>query len=644
MVPANVEGAVLQALEKLPADRFRSASGFVRAITDSSFRYGAASAAVAEAASGPGPWKWATLALGALSVVFLGGWLWSALAASRVPRPAPVVLALETPEGEEVSSVAVSRDGSMFAISTGGFGSDSSRIWIRRADEAHFRPVPGTEGAGWGVDFSPDGAWLVFRHYARNALLKVALSGGGALPILEVDSLSPVAPHWGDDGTIAFLSQAEPWRVHETGEGGAHRLPGGISANLIRVLPDGSAALADDYTRGIYLIDFEADSARLLVPGGRAPRYVETGHLLYAPESGGLFAVPFDLRRREVTGQPTPVLDGVDQSLRIFYDVSRTGTLVYLQGQGQGLARRGPPQRRLLFLDREGRADTVRLTPRPIYDPALSPDGRYIAYSTLGAGSRDGMQIQVLDLLTGGTPEVTSEGESRVPVWSPDGTRLVVAGRRNDDSDFDLYVISLDGGEAERLLALPGYQEPVAWSAQDEIVFESSGASRNRDLRIMPLSDGAQPRPYLEADYSEGQLDISPDGTLAAYESGETGTTEVFVRGFPDPVGKWNVSVGPGTRPTWSPDGTELYFWRITPGVDSLFAVPVRRDPDFVPGPPTFLVAAENSGLSVSVHPDGRFLVAENIDAASNAMRDPLSFRWLVVLNWFTELEERLGR
>jgi len=635
VVPANVEGAVLQALEKLPADRFRTASGFVRAITDSGFRYGVAAKADAAVAARPGPWKPAALALGALSAVLLGVTLWGAWF-DRPEKPSPAVLGLEMPEGVTfVTDVTVSRDGSMFAISTRD-ASNHLRIWIRRTDEADFRPVAGTDG-GHNPDFSPDGNWLVFRHIQRDALLKVALSGGGALPILEVDSISPFDPEWGDDGTIVFTSPQGIWRIPETGEGGAQLLSRTLRGLGPQVLPDGSGALA--VGDGIYFIDFETDSATLLVPGARGPKILETGHLLYLAESGGLFVVPFDPGRHEVTGQPTPVLDGVAGFDARAYDVSRTGTLVYHQGENA----QGPPQRRFVFLDREGRPDTVPMTARFLLSPSISPNGRYVAYETYVGGDDESRQIQVLDLVTGSSPEVTSEGESLDPIWSPDGTRLAISGQRGDDPDRDVFILSLDGQEAERrLFTRPGREIPTAWSPQDEIVFFES--SRDDDLWIAPLAEGAEPRPYLEADYYESLLKLSPDGTLAAYESRETGTTEIFVRGFPDPVGKWNVSVGPGRRPRWSPEGDELFFWRVsaTADEDSLFVVPVRRDPDFVPGPPTFLFALDVAGLNWDVHPDGRFLVTVDATAQPDGpAREP---RWLVVLNWFTALEERLGR
>lgn len=203
--------------------------------------------------------------------------------------------------------------------------------------------------------------------------------------------------------------------------------------------------------------------------------------------------------------------------------------------------------------------------------------------------------------------------------------------------------VPADGSAAPtRLLTRANYQRPTAWSAEDEIVFQDLSTG-NGDLRMVP-ADGGEVRTYLEADYREQNLAISPDGTLAAYESAETEDYEIYVRGYPEPVGKYRISVGGGRYAAWSPDGDELYFWRPSPGADSLFAVPVQRDPDFVPGEPEFLFAADVSSWSWDVHPDGRFLVAQNVGAAEpdsdGEVEEP---RYLVVLNWFEELRERLG-
>jgi hypothetical protein len=70
----------------------------------------------------------------------------------------------------------------------------------------------------------------------------------------------------------------------------------------------------------------------VLVQGGTSPCYSSTGHVVYA-RNGSLFAVPFDLSRLQVTGQPAMVLEGVLMSRNTGvanFEMSLTGDLVYV--------------------------------------------------------------------------------------------------------------------------------------------------------------------------------------------------------------------------------------------------------------------------------------------------------------------------
>jgi hypothetical protein len=60
------------------------------------------------------------------------------------------------------------------------------------------------------------------------------------------------------------------------------------------------------------------------------------------------------------------------------------------------------------------------------------------------------------------------------------------------------------------------------------------------------------------AEEQNGQL--TPDGRWVAYETNESGRSEIVVQGFPDARGKWQVSTNGGVQPRWSADGRELYF------------------------------------------------------------------------------------
>ncbi len=120
----------------------------------------------------------------------------------------------------------------------------------------------------------------------------------------------------------------EPVRLRETGQ----------SFLTPSLLPGGKAVLGTSPSGGIVLLDLETDSVRELIPGGLDPKYVETGHLLYADASGGLWAVRFDASRGELLGGAVPVLAGLSVQVNLFarYSVSENGTLVYGAGGGGG--------------------------------------------------------------------------------------------------------------------------------------------------------------------------------------------------------------------------------------------------------------------------------------------------------------------
>ncbi len=82
---------------------------------------------------------------------------------------------------------------------------------------------------------------------------------------------------------------------------------------------------------------------------------------------------------------------------------------------------------------------------------------------------------------------------------------------------------------------------------------------------MLDLSDPDSPRAeaYLEQEADLREIAVSPDGTLAAYQSDETGTREIYVRSFPDPGERTLVSEGGGEFPFWSPDGNTVNYWTL---------------------------------------------------------------------------------
>ena len=129
-------------------------------------------------------------------------------------------------------------------------------------------------------------------------------------------------------------------------------LVGGMGAiTNPRVLPGATGVLfsvADQFNS--HYLDLESGEVREIIPGGIAPVYAETGHVVYVDQQGGLWAAPFDVAAGEVTGEATPILEGVVVRFDRFarFDVSRNGTLVYGLGLSIGIG--GRPLRDFLVV------------------------------------------------------------------------------------------------------------------------------------------------------------------------------------------------------------------------------------------------------------------------------------------------------
>ena len=663
-VAPNVAAALAQALEKLPADRFTSAAEFATALGDESFTYQVrprttVATPTPEPITAPPtvataqPWFRDPRSLVAAVAITLAAW-----ALFQPPPQAPPVYATRLPIdlGDIALSpferIIVSPDGSRFAV-TGTVEGERALYW-RSASEESFRVVAGTDGAR-GATFSPDGDWIAYGT-VDGALFRVSLSGGAPALLVRAGSANQGVffPHWGDDGTIMFANPAGSFLVPETG-GEPVSLGAPEQTFYTHLLPGGWAVLGSRLTGGVVLMDLAADTIRELTPVGHLPQYVETGDLLYVDASGGLWALPFDSANGEVLGDAVPVLDGV--SVIPFgpyrlprYSVSQNGTLAYGAGGGVG---GGSAGQQLLIVDLEGNEETLPLTPRNIGPVAWSPNGQSVVYGSTAEGDSD-PDIYTYDVALGTTPrQLTFEGINGRPVFSPGGTRVVFASSREGTDGFDLFVKTLgDDAPARSIISLAGDEFPTQWPSDTLIVFEQGPTIATTDLWMLDLSDPDSPRAevYLPLEADLDDMVVSRDGTLAAYTSNESGRDEVYIRSFPEPGERTLVSQGGGAFPFWSPDGDTVFYWTLPAAsavgaADFFIAARIRQEPTPVVLSRDTLFTGDYVQGNSDLHPDGDRLLVPQIVGAATAPEGaaPASERFLVVVNWFEELRQRMG-
>ena len=648
-VPPNVAAAVAKAVQKLPADRFDSAKAFSDALGNPAFIV-AGGPAHSAAAAVDTRWRTRFIALAAVTGLLLaigvlawrGGWLERESTATRLDLSSGQVAVSQN------SDVVISPDGTMLAVA--GQLNGEPAIFLRRLDgDPDFRKIPGTEGASDGSPgFSPDSKWIVYRRQSDLKLVRILVSGGGATAITQLASGTFPFAHWGTPDELVFAggSGIGPVRMPVTG-GRADTLGVGEAARLSFLLPDGSGVLYSTRANVLSLFDFKSDSATTLLAGAANPTYF-AGHLLYVAESGGLFAVPFDLGGHRIVGTPVLVVDRVATGpTKRGYSVSDNGVLVYHEGEPVFAA---GGQNRLIIVTLGGAHDTLRFPPGRRLAPRFSPNGRSIAFE-FASGRGSETDIYSFDLVSGTETQLTFENDNDDPVWSPDGKRIAFT-RRGATTGEDLYVKPADNsGSEQELLGLPGTQNPTAWPAEDTILVMSNTAGQG-DLFIYSLSS-RKSSVYLQAPWAETQVQLSPDRRLAAFTSAEGGGgPDIWIRDFPVAQGKWRVSSNGGSAAArWSPDGKDLYFWRgaLSPAPDTLFRARVDRVPAVVVRAPERVLAIDLFGIeNWDLHPDGKRMIVTvsglpTVPAAGGAGSAPPS-RHVVVLNWFSELKALMKR
>ena len=301
--------------------------------------------------------------------------------------------------------------------------------------------------------------------------------------------------------------------------------------------------------------------------------------------------------------------------------MSDTGSLVYALS-------RNIPGNTFVWLDRDGREESLGLDAQPHQTFQLSPDGDRIAVEIDGnAGNSD---IHVYDLASRNRTQLTFSPERECcPVWAPGGERIIFTSSR--DGAPNLYSKASDNsGTVTRLTDTARAQFAYAWADDGGTLV----LVEDDDLYELRLDGASSPVALLETDFREERATISPNGRWIAYESDESGQDEVHVRPFPDVAASPQiVSLGgpPDDEPLWSRDGRELFYRSPT----EMMVVAVETEPAFEFGAPQTLFPMQGYGggrnRNYDASADGRFLFPK------------YGFSDLVVIqDWFEELMARV--
>jgi serine/threonine-protein kinase len=554
---------------------------------------------------------------------------------------APVAVVPERP------ALAISPDGRRLVYV--GRGPRGNQLYLREMDKPGATPLSGTEG-GSGPFFSPDGQSVGFVVDAKDQMKIASLSGGAPVIAGRVPPVTKGAA-WGPNGTILFTPSANAGVDMFSAVGGSRdritspKIEGGErSHRWPQFLPGGQKVLFTLDRGGsfdhaaIAVLSLETKKYEVVLEGGSYARYVPSGlpraksrgHLVFA-RNGALYAVPFDLGRLSVTGNPVLILAGVatDPSTgAAHFAISSAGTLAYLPGVPRS------PDRRLVWVNRRGEVRPATTHQRSFFHPKFSPDGKRVAVAVNEGSNSD---IWVLDTGRDALTRLTFDpGEDFSPIWTPDGKMVTHAsefeggGPRLSQTPANGSGSTVSLTPNQPTLVGFGANEPASWSPDGEtLIFNKSFT-----IWTLDLGGDSKAQPYFESPFHEAAPRLSPDGRWLAYHSDESGRDEVYVRSFPVPDQKFQISTEGGAWPVWNRNGREL-FYRIG---NEMMVVDITHQPAFAASVPRVLFKGSYEYTwgevpNYDVSPDGRrFLMIQTVEPETSP--GPIG----VITNFFDEL------
>ena len=532
--PARVLGLLQHCLRKEPTQRLQAVGDariLIEDYLDDPSSFEASEAALASPpASG---WKqvlpWALFALTAVTLVAV--W-W--LSHSEPAVPSRVLRATILPPEDSIfylsgwnpGPVAVSPDGTKMAFSIQD-ETGTVRLYVQALDSGTAEPLPGTESAAYPF-WSPDSRWVGFFTDVDQTLKKIDTEGGPPITLCAAENGK--GGTWSRYGVILFAPRADApiHRVAATGGEptpiteldleiyNSHRHP--------RFLPDGQHYLylargATDPQSALMLGSLDDSDTREIVKTPTNGQY-SAGWLLFTRGST-LMAQPFDPDRLELTGEATPLVEGIltvsGAALGIF-SASDSGLLAYNSGELN-------PEVPLEWRDRSGNILSTIGDPATFGPIALSPDGRQaivVIFDPGGIGN-----LWLTDVETGLRSRFTFETMSNYGLdWSPDGDRLIFSALHNSRFEINRKAV---GGVGETEILVDREEDMVLCSVSPDersVLIHQTRPGTSRDLMVLPIVDSVEPTAFRQTEADERCGSFSPDGRWIAYSSNESGRYE----------------------------------------------------------------------------------------------------------------------
>jgi serine/threonine-protein kinase len=658
-VPASVNAAVMRALAKVPADRFRTAADFAAALRPGEATGHELTApnavatvpAVAAPARGIArfvPWAIAAGAVIVASVVALR------------PGPAPdtrvtaavLPLALRTPTDLPLNEVgpliAIAPDGSFLVF----VGPDPevagmTALWRRPLDRLDAAVIPGTRGAQRPRVMAGGRTVQFFKRAATgqgNAKFEIALAGGVPTNVPFDGELVRLR-----DGRVLTFADSgmAGFRVGKPGSGVRPVLPPGTGEQLGRALDvsrDGrwiTRARRVGQTDSVVLRTPERGTLHV-VAAGVSPKFLDDDLLAFRAPDGTLQVGRLKADRSGFVMPPVAMVPNVSRAGdgSAVYDVGDDGTLVYAAGGAT-------TQSRITWVTARGEQPIPNVDSRVFGGVALAPDARRAALS-VGALAGGG-DVWVAELETGTLNPLTSDGVSSRPFWLRDNRTVTylhtTVGGMTQRRAGDFATASrrpVDTSAPADSIPGPwpnGLVDELVWSPDERYVAirtRPRGAV-NRDIIVRRVDSDSLVPFAAEVGVQERGPRFSPNGKWLLYVSNRSGRDEVYAESFPGGGNRVQLSLDGGREGTWARDGSRV-FYRGPDGWMMAARIP--------PGA-TLTVTARERLFDASPYLANQFLVMYDVAADGRFLMlklDPQPARTDVILvrNWLQQVRARL--
>jgi Tol biopolymer transport system component/imidazolonepropionase-like amidohydrolase len=514
------------------------------------------------------------------------------------------------------------------------YSSGTFHIWVMKPDGSGVRQITTGHGDDRDPRFSPDGSKIAFssdRAFKGSYDIWDVETATGKLTQRTFGPDDEYEPAWSPNGAeIAFVSGAgaNGTTIRSIDASGRERTlttaPTGAHINSPTWTPDG---------KGIAWIQFIDNKSTLLLNGRQigtkddvfpfAPLWISPGELLYTGNGKVLISKIAGGDTREIPFEAKVALDRPAYPMKKFdFDSTAPQQAKGIVGpalspDGKSIVFEAVNQ---LWLMEIGKKPEV-LTHDAFYktDPAWSPDGTKIAYSSDKAGTED---IYILDLATKSEKRVTSSPDSAEfsAAWSPDGKKLAY-----QDETGSTYTLDLASGQSKKLI--PSQFEPSkpSWGGAGKTVAIGAVKAYTRRFR-----EGTSQ--ILTADVATGSLTFSEPAPFASLSTrGEDGpvyspdqASVAFVSGsvlWVRPVDAAGVPAGPAKQitheatdaPTWSGDSRHLLY--LSNGKVRLVDVDGATPPQTIPLELT--LTRDEPSSRILIHA-GRFWDGKGADVRTN--------------------------